>query len=57
MKLFGLHIDTHKVADKALKIAAPIVVAAVLHKAATGKLDIKGALVDAVRGELAKAGA
>ena len=54
MKLFGITIDTHSRADKALKVAGPIVVAAVLHKVTTGKLDLKGVITGAVAGALAK---
>lgn len=43
-----MKIKLDKLADAAIKVAVPIVAAAIVHKAATGKLDIKGAALDAL---------
>lgn len=41
-------IDWHKLADRALKVAGPIVLAAIAHKVATGKLDVRAVARGAV---------
>lgn len=49
-----MKIDFSKLADAAIKIAGPILVAAIAHKLATGKLDVKSAVLDAADQALAK---
>ena len=50
MKILGITIT-----GKTLKAALlPIVTAAVVHRVTTGKLDVKGAALDALQGALDK---
>lgn len=43
-----MKFDFKKLANRAIAIAAPVLVAALTHKVLTGKLDIKGAALDAL---------
>lgn len=53
-----MKIDFKKLANGAIKIAGPIVVAAITHKLLTGKLDIKAAAIEAAKQAIAdRAGA
>lgn len=49
-----MKIDLKKLGAAALKIAVPIAAAVVAQKMTTGKIDVKGALADAVRKALAE---
>ncbi len=51
-----MKIDLHKLTSRIIAIAGPIVLAAVAHKVATGKLDVKAAALDAVTQALAGRG-
>jgi hypothetical protein len=50
VKLFGI-----KIAGKTLKaVLLPVATAVVVHQVTTGKLDVKGAVLDALQGALDK---